>query len=198
MVTRPGDGGWLDLRELLQQAENQPGLQRYRRRRWGRSEEFAGWIGEAALASLSMERATSMYVAAGGKSRTEFESNTVEEIRESLDFLLYDTVMLEGRFQECAAEGGAYKLAGAGKELVSYLLCVRDPTLFAVWDSNVERALRKLGVPTEDLKKSPLGVGYLELLEALSPVRRRLGLADFRAVDEFAYALTRGAGQGGL
>ncbi len=191
MVTRPGDGGWLALRELFQKAATQPNVQRYRRRRWWRSEEFAEWTAEA------VERAQSLYLASGGGRRAEFKTNAVEEIRESLDFLLFDTVTLEGRFQECVAEGGAYKLAGAGKEFPSYLLCVKDPTLFAVWNSNVERALRRLGVSTEALRKGPMGVAYLDLLEACTLLRQRLDLGDFREVDEFSYAVIRAARWGG-
>jgi hypothetical protein len=136
-----------------------------------------------------MDQALSLYIASGGNRRAEFKGNTIEEIRDSLDFLLYDTVMLEGRFTECAAEGGAYKLAGAGKEFVSYLLCVKDPSIFAVWNSRAERTLRKLGMYRERMRKGPLGVRYLDVLVALSLVRQRIGLGDFRAVDEFSYAM---------
>ena len=197
MVVRPGVADWVALGEALRKAQNQPILQKYRRRRWERSVEFAGWVHNAALPCLSTEQATSLYVASGGRRREEFSSNAIEDVRESLDFLLYDTVKLEGRFQECAAEGGAYKLTGAGKEFVSYLLCVRDPLLFAVWNSNAEGALRKVGVKTEALTKGPLGVAYIDLLEASSFVRRLMGLADFRSVDEFSYLVNRPAHRGG-
>ena len=108
-----------------------------------------------------------------------------------MDFLLYDTVKLEGRFQECAADGGGFKLAGAGKEFVSYLLCIRNPPLFAVWNTNAERAFQKLQAPTEQMRKGPLGIAYMDLLEASSLMALRLGLADFRALDEFSYSIAR-------
>ena len=189
MVTGLGGTDWVGLREVFDRA--QPSVQKYREKRWQHSQKFATWIDEKTLPELSLEQAISLYTTAGGRKMGEFSSNSILEIRESLDFLLYDTIKLEGRFQECGAEGGAYKLAGAGKEFVSYLLCVKDPLLFAVWNSNVEMALKKLGIQTRVLKQGPLGICYLDLLEALAPVRQRLGLADFRTVDEFAYAVTR-------
>tara|TARA_B100000315_G_scaffold225971_1_gene232580 strand:- start:2026 stop:2622 length:597 start_codon:yes stop_codon:yes gene_type:complete len=192
--SRPDSAEWLALRGTFHEAEARGLLLSYRRRRWSRSEEFAGWLADGVLPSLSMDQALSLYTASGGNRRTEFKGNAIEEVRDSLDFLLYDTVMLEGRFTECAAEGGAYKLAGAGKEFVSYLLCLRDPSLFAVWNSWAERTLRKLGMYPEGMRKGPLGVRYLDVLEALAMVRRRLGLGDFRAVDEFSYAITRAGG----
>ena len=39
--------------------------------------------------------------------------------------------------------------------------------------------------------------GHLDLLESLQPVRQQLGLADFRSVDEFAYALSQPANKTG-
>ena len=195
MVTGPSGADWVGLREVFLQAQSQPYLQNYRRKRWQSSDKYAKWIDDATLPGLTMDQALSLYAAAGGRHRGEFESNAILDIRETLDFLLYDTVMLEGRFQECGAEGGAYKLAGAGKEFVSFLLCVRDSTLFAVWNSNVVKMLNKLKITTATFTQGPLGIGYLDLLGALAPVRQRLGLPDFRAVDEFAYAVTRAAGQ---
>ena len=191
-MTRRNGTDWVSLKDAFQTVEAQPHLQKYRRRRWGMSVELAGWIGESALPKLTKEQALSLYAGSAGTRRQEFAANTIEDIRDSLDFLMYDTIKLEGRFQECAAEDGAYKLAGAGKEFVSYLLCLRDHDLFAVWNSNAERAFRKLGVYMKPRTKGPLGISYMDMLEASEVVRLRLGLADFRAVDEFAISITRG------
>ena len=138
-----------------------------------------------------MDQARSIYRAAGGARSRQFQTNPIEEIRDSLDFLLYDTITLEGRFQECASEQGGFRLAGAGKEFTSYLLCLRDPSLFAIWSPYVERALRVLDMYPSTLKKGHLGLRYLDLLDALQAVKRLAGLIDFPAVDEFCYAVTR-------
>ena len=169
-------------------AEGEPKLAKYRRRKWERSTEFAGWIDETALTSLSVEQARALYTASGKTRRQGFDNNPIAEIRDSLDFLLYDTVKLEGRFQECADDAGAFKLAGAGKEFVSYLLCLSEPRLFAVWNANAEKALRKLGIKS---RRGPMGIGYIDLLEGSELVRRRMGMTDFRSVDEFFYSVSR-------
>ena len=114
-------------------------------------------------------------------------------MRDSLDFLLYDTIKLEGRFDECAADGGAYRLPGAGKEFVSWLLCLRNPTLFGVWNSNAERMLRRIGAYPESMKRGPVGIRYLDLLEALARVQFQAGLADFIEVDIMAHVAARAA-----
>ena len=191
MATGTGFVSWIKSREVYQRALDQGHLGRYRKRRWQRSAEFAEWLTDRELPSLSIKQALALYRASGGSRAHEFKANAIEEVRDSLDFLLYDTIKLEGRFEECASEDGGFKLAGAGKEFVSYLLCLRDPGLFAVWTSHVERALRRLGIYPEGLRRGNLGMGYMDLLEALQRVRRELGLPDFRAVDEFAYAVTR-------
>lgn len=187
---------WQSLGQAFGKAEAGSKLEKYRRRKWARSTEFVGWINETALPSLTMEQALSLYVASGGSHRQDFNSNPIDEIRDSLDFLLYDTVKLEGRFQECADYGGAFKLAGAGKDFVSYLLCLSGPGLFAVWTANAEKALRKLGLEVRAMRRVPVGIGYIDLLEGSGLVRQRLGMADFRRVDEFFYSVSRPAARG--
>lgn len=194
---------WQSLGQAFAEAEAEPKLAKYRRRKWARSVEFASWIKEAALAELSLEQARALYTASGGSHRKDFESNPIGEIRDSLDFLLYDTVKLEGRFQECADDAGAFKLAGAGKDFVSYLLCLSQPRLFAVWNSNSEKAFMKLnrklsmklniklGMEMNALSRGPMGIGYIDLLEGSETVRRGLGMTDFRSVDEFFYFISR-------
>ena len=63
---------------------------------------------------------------------------------------MYDTIRLEGRFQECAAEGGAYKSAGAEKEFVSYLLCLKDPNSASPMTPNrkASNAVARRGIRT--------------------------------------------------
>ena len=166
-------------------------LEGYRQRRWQRSGEFSTWLDQSNLPNLTTEQALVLYRASGGRRTGEFKTNPIEEIRDSLDFLLFDSIMLEGRFDECASHEGAYNLAGAGKEFYSYLLCLRSPALFAVWNSHAERALRRLEIFPKTLRKGHLGLRYLDLLDSLQPVRQQLGLADYRSVDEFAYALSK-------
>jgi len=182
---------WQGLGQAFNESGSQPKLTKYRLRKWARSPEFAGWIEQDCLTSLCMEQALVLYTASGGSKRDDFKSNPIAEIRDSLDFLLYDTVQLEGRFQECADGAGAFKLTGAGKEFVSYLLCLSEPRIFAVWNANSEKALKKLGIDMRTLRRGPIGIGYIDLLEGAALVQRRLGMGDFRSVDEFFYWASR-------
>ena len=189
MGARPGGTGWLELGEEYRRALEQGLLKNHRRRRWERAQEFAGWLAQDSLPSLSMEQAAALYRASGGARTAKFKENPLEEIRDGLDFLLYDSVKLEGRFEECAAEGGGFKLEGAGKEFVSYILCLRDPSLFAIWDTRAERLFRRVGLFSQKMRSGPLGIRYLDMLEISSRVRYHLGLADFQALDEMCYAV---------
>ncbi len=191
MATRSGGADWLGCRDAYQKSLIDGRLEAYRKRRWQRAGEFAGWLDEQSIPSLTADQAQAIYRASGGRHTREFKAIPMEEMRDSLDFLLYDSLGLEKRFDESASAVGAYNLAGSGKEFVSYILCVRDPGLFAFWSSHGERALRKLGVYPKDLRKGNLGFGYMDLLEAMNVVRGRLGLADFQSVDEFVYSVTQ-------
>ncbi|HEU0022323.1 MAG TPA: hypothetical protein VFR55_11715, partial [Dehalococcoidia bacterium] len=131
----------------------------------------------------------------GSRHSQDFKTNSIGEIRDSLDFLLYDTIKLESRFDECVSPGGAYQLAGAGKEFVSYLLCLREPGLFGLWNSQVERTVKFLGLYPATLSKGHWGLRYLDLLDALQRVRLQMGLVDFREVDRFAHWVARSVPQ---
>ena len=190
-------GRRLSLLEGFSQAVRQGRLDRYRKRRWERAGAMPGWLAEGALPELSAEQGMVLYQASGGNRVAQFRSNPIAEVRDSLDFLLYDNIRLEARFDECAADDGGYKLAGAGKEFVSFLLCVRDPALFGSWNSNTERMLRAMNKYPPGLGKGRLGNRYMDLLDALQQVRAQAGLHDFQRVDEFAYFVGRLARTGG-
>ena len=191
MGSGPSDSGRIALQNAYRQALASGVLDSYRTRRWQRGPEFASWLTQDQLAVLTAEQALTLYRASGGRRSREFGSNPIEEIRDSVDFLLFDTIKLEGRFDECASAGGGFKLEGAGKEFVSYLLCLKDPNLFALWNPHSDRILRRMGIYPRGLGKGNLGMAYMDILEALQRVRQLMGLSDFRVVDEFAYAVTR-------
>ena len=176
-----------ELQELFTLAEEDRRLQAYRRKKWQRSAEFRGWLQQDALAALDMVQALALYRASGGRDTARFKTNTIEEMRDGIDFLLYDNIKLEGRFDECAAPDGAYRMAGAGKEFPSYLLCLINPGLFAVWNANAEGLLRRAGLLRDSMKHGPMGIRYLDMLEALNQIRARPGWRDFREIDELAY-----------
>ncbi len=183
--------GSADLRRRYDEALGKGSPDAYRKRRWGRASEFAAWLEQDALAILEPEQALILYRASGGRDASSFLVTPIEELRDSLDFLLYDTIKLEGRFEECVTADGAYKLAGAGKEFASWLLCLRNPALFGVWNANAERMLRRLKVYPESMKRGPVGIRYLDVLEALSRVRFMCGIPDFIEVDIMAYISAR-------
>ena len=181
----------LGLWDVYREVANRGYLAEYRRRRWSRFAECRAWLAQEELVGLSWDQVLTLFRSSGSSGIREFQTNPLEEVRDALDFLLYDTITLEIRFAECAASGGSYHLPGLGKEFVSYLLCLRDPSLFGVWQSYVPRALRLMGKCPPNLGKGHLGLGYLDLLDALQGVRRETGLDDFRGVDEYCYAITR-------
>ena len=191
MAAESGATKPLGLWKAYREAADRGSLLEYRRRRWSRFAECRDWLTQEALAGLSWDQALTLFRSSGARGIKVFQTNQLEEVRDALDFLLYDTIMLEGRFAECADSGGSYHLPGLGKEFVSYLLCLRDPSLFGIWQPYVLRALQLMGKRPSNLGKGHLGLAYLDLLDALQGVRQETGLTDFREVDEYCYAITR-------
>ena len=166
-------------------------LHNYTEKKFGRCSEFSQWLTEDMLPLLSVEQSLDLYKSSGGRKTPQFKENSIEDIRDAIDFLLYDTIKLEGRFDECVSDIGAYKLLGASKEFVSYLLNLRDPSLFGIWNQSSERALKLLGWYTTDLRKGPWGIRYIDMLDLLHRVQSRFQLPNLSAVDQFNYWLTR-------
>ena len=197
-LTGPGPTAPAQLRRLYDAAAASGALDAYRRRRW--PPEFGAWLEAGALPRLQPQQAARLYRASGGREAAAFSANPIAEVIDTLDFLLYDTIKLEGRFDECAAPGGAYKLAGAGQEFVSWLLCRRSPALFCVWNAHAERMLRRAGMypGAMKLKRGPEGIRYLDLLEAMARLCALAGLPDFIAADEAAWLSARPKTKTGL
>ena len=80
------------------------------------------------------------------------------------------------------------------RSFVSWLLCLRSPALFGVWNGNAERMLRLLRAYPESMKRGPMGIRYLDMLEALARVQAQGRLPDFIEVDIMAYVATRPKG----
>ena len=184
-ASRPAD--WAALSDAFQHADNSGELYDYRARRWCYADNPSDWLNQVGLTELTQVQADALYRGAGGRHIKRFRTNPIEEIRDAVDFLLFDTIKLENRFEECALETGGFGLAGAGREWPSYLLTLREPSLFAPWSPHTERALRRLGILPPGLKHGHPGLCYIDLLDALHLVRVRMGFPDFRAVDEFCY-----------
>ncbi|MYC34499.1 MAG: hypothetical protein F4X64_15145 [Chloroflexi bacterium] len=182
---------WEALSHAFRQAVASGELDSFRRRRWTYADDPAGWLEQEALATLAQSQADALYRGAGGRQITKFRTNSIAEVRDAIDFLLYDIIKLENRFEECALETGGFGLVGAGREWPSYLLTLREPTLFAPWSPHTERALRGLRMLPPGLKQGHPGLCYIDLLDATQVLRVRLGLPDFRAVDEFCYLNAR-------
>lgn len=184
---------WAALSNAFREAVQIGVLDAFRRRRWEYADNPARWLEQDNLTALTRSQADALYRGAGGRRISVFRSNPIEEIRDAVDFLLYDTIKLENRFEECALETGGFGLTGAGREWPSYLLALREPTLFAPWSPHTERALRRLRMLPPGLKQGHPGLCYIDLLDATQVLRVRLGLPDFRAVDEFCYLNGRNA-----
>jgi hypothetical protein len=177
---------WPAIADNFRRADQGGELDAFRRRRWG-NDGRADWLKQDHLASLTDAEATTLYRGAGGRQTKRFRTNPIAEVRDAVDFLLYDTIKLENRFEECATETGGFGLAGAGREWPSYLLTLREPTLFAPWSPHTERTLRRFGMLPAGFRNGHPGLCYIDLLDTLVVLARRMQLPDFRSVDEFCY-----------
>jgi hypothetical protein len=166
-------------------------LDAYINRTFSKAPTFSQSIDETQLQFLTTEQSLSLYRSSGGRKTVEFKKNSIEDIRDTIDFLLYDNIKLEGRFYECVSDLGAYKLSGSSKEFISYLLHLKNPLLFGIWNQSSEKSLKLLGWDTANLKKGPWGIRYIDLLDMSHRIQSRFRLQDLRSVAQFNHWITR-------
>ena len=106
---------WPALAHAFGKAADAGELNAFRRRRWGTA-DAEQWLEQDALTGLSETQAVALYRGAGGRQLSKFRTNPIDEVRDAVDFLLYDSIKLENRFEECAVETGGFGLAGAGHD----------------------------------------------------------------------------------
>ena len=160
-------------------------------RRWKRATEFHGWLQQDVVLELTIGQARELYRAGGGRKIGEFNTNSLKEIRDAIDFLLNDPLSLEGRFSECVNQGSAYALNGCGKEFASYLLSIKEPHLLGVWSTYSEKALALLGFTIPRKRNVSPGTKYVQYIDLLWGMRRATALEDFQELDRFLYWLVR-------
>jgi len=180
--------------QRFRELERKGQLERMRRRKWGKAERATDLTQEESLQALSMEETDELYrsLPIYQRKRQEFLCNPLHEIRECLWFLLYEEAPYNIRVWEFLDEMGGYRLGGGDQALVAALLCTRDPFLYGLVNTVVDRALRKLGVfPRFDRGESH-AVRFQKMQETLWQVRSIAGFEDFRVNDDFLEALAKG------
>ena len=77
-----------DLWETFLTASNDPLLAGFRKKRWGEFEKRRSWLDQDALPDLSLEQSLVLFRASGSRGIKSFKDNELDEVRDSLDFLL--------------------------------------------------------------------------------------------------------------
>ena len=127
MATRRGADNWLTLGDAYRVALEDGRLDAYRKRRWRRAEEFSVWLAETALPSLSEKQAADLYRASASNQAGEFKANTIEDVRETLDFLLLRRHQAGRTFPGVRGRGRGVQ-AGGRREAVRLLYHVPAAT----------------------------------------------------------------------
>ncbi|MFW9885134.1 MAG: hypothetical protein ACFFEX_12180 [Candidatus Thorarchaeota archaeon] len=145
-------------------------------------------IAKARISTLLIEEAMEVFSKLRtGRSRKpeEFRSNGINQIRESLYYILYGEDDLSKRLSETVSSEGKYKLSNAGKDFISTILNVIYPDTCAIWNSAVEKGLHKIGLIPPTIRGESLGERYIRITSAIKALRDLGGFADFGITDEF-------------
>ncbi len=169
-------------------------LEKLRQRKWGRSAAVLELLEERRVETLSPEDAYRLYrgLPISQGKRKAFLGNPIQDIRDSLWFLLYGEAPYEIRVWELLDDLGGYRLAGADRQLISALLCLKEPWLYGLANARVDRALRRLRLaPSLDRNESNAGK-FQKTQESLWRLRTAAGFPDLTVTDDFLDSLEQG------
>ena len=181
----------VDRFRLLEQGSD---LDSMRKRKWGKASIAHELIQEERIQGLMPDEADELYRSlpiSQGK-RSQFVSNPIDELRESLWFLLYEQLSYEMRVWEFLDDMGGYGIKGGERSLVAALFFTKDPLLYGLVNTNVEKGLRRLGMaPKYDRNESHAG-RFQKVQEAIWQVQGMARFEDFSVTDDFLEALAKG------
>jgi outer membrane protein assembly factor BamB/thermostable 8-oxoguanine DNA glycosylase len=109
------------------------------------------------------------------------------KLRETIAFLLNESIDIKTRINEVLKGNGRYKIAGMGKNLATAILHVFKPDKYAIWNNRVEDALKKFGLLPR--LSGDLGEHYLKLNQVLTDLKTKLN-TDLTTVDMFMYYIS--------
>ena len=181
--------GFLERFNLLQKTD---AIAKMHQRKWGKADRARELVQEETINNLTLEQADELYrcLPVSQRGRPLFLSNPIKDIREGLWFLLWEQLMYEMRVYEFLDQGGWLK--GGDLSLVAALLCIKDPDLYGLINTNTEKGLKALGMyPTFEKNESQAG-RFQKVQETLFYLFRLSGLRDLRETDDFLEALAKG------
>ena len=129
---------------LLEQGSD---LDRMRKRKWAKARIAHKLIQDDRIQALTPNEAGELYRSLPipqGK-RSDFLGNPIEELRESLWFLLYEELSYEMRVWEFLDDMGGYRLKGGDRSLAAALFFTREPSLYGLVNTNVGKGSEATG-----------------------------------------------------
>lgn len=187
--------------EILQQLakefkrEDKAGSFEERRKDWWEKLDYDKFITREAIDQLSAEDALKLYKNTGWGVKLyphTFIENGIERIKDSLQYLLYGDAPLEERFTNVVDPNGSYKIKGTGREFASFLLCVKDPQEYGIWNGAVDDGLKLLKMTPRRKRGEKVGETYIKVLQVLKKLQDKCGFGDLQITDEFIELIGHG------
>ncbi len=151
------------------------------------------------LPELTMKEAEQLYVglrtgSKGSRTRkmSDFRSNDIQSIRESLYYVLYGDDSLHKRFSEVVDTDGSHKIHGGGHGFVSTLLHSFNPTKYAVWNNSAKNGLKALGLFSLVQYENTTGKKYQRLNELMKGIAKEYEFDDLSIVDDLLHQIDNG------
>jgi|SRR5690348_3939681 len=115
---------------------------------------------------------------------------TVSRFRQTLKFLLDETVPVEQRLNDVLDKNGKHHIEGLGRGLATSILMDLNPLVYATWNNKTEMGLTSLGRMPDFSKNEMLGSCYLKVLREISEIRNLRSELTFLDIDYFLHVVS--------
>lgn len=185
------------IKMLIDKYINSAEAQEWINKRWEDHGRWKEWIAPEKIDNLSDEELKTKFFEYynKGAGRHPFDArwrNKITEdmakFRETLKFLLDETIPLEHRLNEVLNSDGTYHINGMGKALVTSLLMDLNLDKYSTWNGKTEISLKVLGLMPNG--NGSFGEKYELIMDILTHIRDLSPNISFLEIDHFEHIIS--------
>ncbi|MDV2495789.1 MAG: endonuclease NucS [bacterium] len=184
------------IKLLLEKFVNAPESQQWRDQRKSDHLLWDQWVNQETVQKLSDEELKQRFLEYfhAGAGRHPFNHiyrdriiRDPKKFRDTLTFLLDETISLKERINEVLNKNGKHHIEGLGRGLTTSLLMDLNPQQYVTWNNKTDKGLETLGCQPSFERGDDWGTKYEKILEAIREIQSLNPQSNFLEIDHFLH-----------
>ncbi len=171
----------------------------WRIRRYTDHKRWKKWIDPVEFAQLSLNEIKNKFLEYYNKGMGRYPPIPIQResiirdmnrLKETLRFLLNETVPIKERINEILDSDSKYYINGLGQQTITSILMDLNPKHYATWNETTKKGLRFLGRYPEPPRGSDLGTWYVNVMESIEKIVKLKPELNHVEIDHFLYIVS--------